>query len=128
MTANRVINHYNWLELYLRQFFKAAGLRDGEEVGMASAHGDKCYGYRTEWAAAGIPFPHGVAIYLLTYTSGYASEVRNTQSNGWVAPKDWVVSNYLRFQGMLPPVDESDSRLWLFKGKEVVQQGESHAS
>jgi hypothetical protein len=71
------------------------------------AHGDKCYSYRSEWESKGIPFEHGVAIYLLTYLRPYSKEVRET-SNGWVAPKDWVIANYHKFVNHLPVELDND--------------------
>jgi len=73
--------------------------------GMIAAHGDKCYGYRDQWAKAGIPFEHGVAIYLLTYISPFSHEVRESDSGKWVAPDGWVKDNYVRFQEHLPAPD-----------------------
>lgn len=108
-----IIDHYKWLDLYLDVFFQQCGLPPGAHVGSASAHGDKCSQYRENWLQNGIPFPHGAALYLLTYERPYSLEARQTP-NGWVPPGDWVVTNYLRFQPMLPPVDETDRRLWLF--------------
>jgi len=76
-------------------------------LGMITAHGDKCYGYRAEWDAAGIPFEHGVAIYLLTYCSPYSKESRETEE-GWVDPWRWVIANYERFKPHLPPAFKQD--------------------
>ena len=30
---------------------------------------DKAYGYKRQWEKAGVPFNHGVLLFLLTYTS-----------------------------------------------------------
>lgn len=114
MPKENWINHYHWLDLYLGEFFVACGLSPEEAAGLQSAHGDKCGTYRREWEAAGVSFPHGVAIYLLTYTAGYSGEVRVSADGHWVSPSDWVVKNYLRFQSMLPPVDTADTRIWMF--------------
>jgi hypothetical protein len=93
------VNHYKWLEQYLPAVFAGLGL--DYYSGLIIAHGDKCYGYRMKWEKNGIPFPHGVAVYLLSYIQPYAKEVRET-ANGWVAPADWVVANYCSFSHLLP--------------------------
>jgi len=94
-------NHYDYLQKHLPEFFKAVGVSWDNNTGIISAHGDKAYGYKEKWEKAGIPFPQGVAIYLLSYCTPYAKEVRET-SNGWVAPKDWVIDNWDRFKRHLP--------------------------
>lgn len=102
------LNHYKWLEQHLPAFFAALGVC--YSPGIITAHGDKCYSYRREWEQAGIPFPHGVALYLLCYERPYSSEVRQTPA-GWVAPSDWVVANYQKFREHLPGQAEPD-RVW----------------
>jgi hypothetical protein len=87
-----LVSHYDWLDKYLAKFFDLCEVPPEESIGMASAHGDKCFQYRDYWQQLGIKFEHGVAIYLLTYTSKFASHVRETR-NGWVAPREWVVAN-----------------------------------
>lgn len=96
----RPSNHYDWLDRNLVRFFVLAGAHPGEAVGMASAHGDKCYTYREGWRLAGISFEHGVAMYLLTYTQMYSSQVRQT-ARGWMPPYDWVILNYDGFKERL---------------------------
>lgn len=100
---NRV-NHYKWLEKHLPAFFAKVGINWSHNAGIIGAHGDKCYCYRSNWQEANIPFPHGVAIYLMTYCRPYAESVRQT-ANGWVAAEDWVIENYARFKQFLPEVD-----------------------
>ena len=93
-------NHYHWLEVNLLDFFrKLPELKTQVDSGwlnegIISAHGDKCYSYRDTWAKAGIPFEHGVAIYLLTYMKPWCNEADN-----------WVVDNYSRFKDLLPPLE-----------------------
>jgi len=93
-------SHYDWLEDHLQKFFEQAGAK-WENNGIIVAHGDKCSSYQTGWEAVGIPFEHGVAIYLLSYISPFNTEVRDTP-NGWVPPNRWVVDNYSRFKPLLP--------------------------
>lgn len=101
----RRISHYDYLDAHLGAFYEAVGVRGGAQaaVGVSSAHGDKAYGYRQEWAAAGIPFDHGVCCLMLTYESPFSSESRQTTA-GWVPPAQWVIENYeKRFRKHLPP-------------------------
>lgn len=99
-------NHYTWLEQHLPSFFTALGINWDWHGGIISAHGDKCYSYRQMWEDNGVPFYHGVAIYLLTYTSQYSNEVRNTDDR-WVDPGQWVVDNYERFKHLLVEIPQS---------------------
>jgi hypothetical protein len=101
-------SHYDWLDEHFETFLTrvyVAAERDPEhakgEKGLISAHGDKCYAYREEWAAAGIPFEHGVAVYLLSYLYPWSNTVRKTDG-GWVAPKDWVIAEYPKYKGHMP--------------------------
>ena len=67
----------------------------GSHSGMIVAHGDKCYSYQQYWEKQGIPFAHGVAIYLVSYLPPYNKEVRvNAPDGSWVAPMNWVADNY----------------------------------
>jgi hypothetical protein len=98
------MSHYDYLDKHLPDFFKALGLDWETHRGIIQAHGDKCYSYRQEWEEAGIPFAHGVALYLLTYCYPFDVGVRQTDW-GWVAPKQWVIEQYPRYGQHLPPVD-----------------------
>lgn len=97
-------NHYTWLDSYFDQFLdNMKHPRHGESSeGMIVAHGDKCYGYRDDWDQSGVPFEHGVALYLLTYHHPWSGEVRET-TDGWVDPWVWVIENYTGFLTYLPP-------------------------
>jgi hypothetical protein len=99
----RPLNHYDWLKEHFVEFLTNIGFADARYCGgMIVAHGDKCSQYRERWNAVGIPFEHGVAIYLLTYLSPYSKESRET-ANGWVDPYKWVIDAYPRFVSFLPP-------------------------
>lgn len=95
-------SHYDWLDENLSTFFEKLNLK---VCGDILAHGDKCYCYRTTWEQVGIPFPHGVAIYLLTYRNPFSSTVRDT-INGWVKPDQWVIDNYEKFKPFLPELSD----------------------
>jgi hypothetical protein len=101
---DEVICHYDWLEKHLNDIWIQLldkSLDKAGTVGIIVAHGDKCYQYREQFKSAGIPFHHGVALYLLSYVSPYCKEVRETD-HGFVKPVDWVINNYRRFQEYLP--------------------------
>lgn len=103
-------SHYDWLEKHMNAFMSAVGL-EGRDPGIV-AHGDKCSCYQDKWRINGIPFSHGVAIYLISYWRPYSEEVRGT-GTGWVAPDDWVVNNYERFKPYLTHEDlEKLDKLW----------------
>lgn len=97
----RKINHYDYLEAVLPEFFKALGISWENNCGIISAHGDKGGFYRHGFEKAGLSYGQGMAIYLLTYVEPYASECRDTP-NGWVPPNEWVIQNAHRFLHLLP--------------------------
>jgi hypothetical protein len=91
-------SHYHWLEDNFNIFLNNLGINPDTMRGSIIADGDKCYSYRFQWEQANIPFPHGVAIYLLTYRRPWCNEVRETPT-GWVPVEKWIIENYPRFQG-----------------------------
>jgi hypothetical protein len=95
------VNHYEYLDKHLPKFFESVGVSFENNAGIITAHGDKCYSYRGKWSDAGIPFEHGVAIYLLTYVRPFSQECRETE-NGWKDPCEWVIENYEKFSLLLP--------------------------
>ena len=105
------VNHYKWLEKHLPAFFEKVGISFDNHAGIIGAHGDKCYGYRDIFEVHGIEFPHGVAIFLLSYCSPYSKEVRAVEGIGWVPVEDWIVANKDRFLLMLPPIDATDEEV-----------------
>ena len=86
-------NHYEWIETNLPLLLTSLGIDSSEAEGMGLAHGDKCYQYKQEWEDAGVPWFHGVGIYMLSYINPYEKEVRNT-TNGWVPVEEWVIDFY----------------------------------
>jgi len=102
------VNHYKYLDKYFFVFLKNMGYDLGNfHGGIVGAHGDKCCGYKSQWEKAGIAFPHGVAMYLLSYLSPWSDETRETKE-GWVDVGEWVIKNKDRFLPFLPPIDETD--------------------
>ena len=98
-------NHYTYLDKNLAQFLKnlkkIPNPLSFSFHGLITAHGDKCYGYESQWTSAGIPFNHGCMIYLLTYLSPWSSEVREVDGK-FIKPVDWVMNNYKRFKPFIP--------------------------
>lgn len=87
-------NHYKFIEKYGRVFSSVLGQKNVVNVAdNLSGDGDKCYQYEDAWYAAGIPFPIGVMIYLLSKEHPYCKGVRSTD-NGWFPPEAWVVDVY----------------------------------
>lgn len=105
MKKSKYDSHYDYLDENFHIFLVNIGINRSKEdcSGQIIADGDKVYGYKDIFEEHGIHFYQGVALYLLTKLSPYDKEVRNT-SNGWVAPCDWVISNYKRFKEFLPPI------------------------
>lgn len=101
------VNHYKWLDKHFFIFLASVGGNPDWCAGIVSAHGDKCDGYKSSWKEAGIPFPHGVALFLLTYLRPWCDEVHETK-DGWVDSYQWVIDNYPRLKDKLPSVDEND--------------------
>lgn len=104
------MSHYDYLNRVMPDVCEKAQIRGGWEwnCGLVSAHGDKGYSYRDYWKENGIPFPKGMAIFLLSYCHPYADEVRETD-HGWVDVKQWVVDNYTRFESILPEILPEDN-------------------
>lgn len=99
------MNHYDWLDENFPSFLAKLGVDFNTRCpGIISCHGDKCYSYRRDWEEVGIPFEHGVALYILTYLKPWDEECRST-SKGWIPPKVWVIKNYNRFKDFLKQGD-----------------------
>jgi hypothetical protein len=86
-------SHYDWLEKYLPSIFKSLGIEWNLYCGIIVADGDKCYGYADLFKRNGIPFEHGVAMYMLSKTSKYPNQCRET-SSGWVPVQEWIIKTY----------------------------------
>lgn len=88
------VNHYHWLDKHLWPFLNALQVDTTTVGGIIGAHGDKCSSYRYIWDELAIPFPHGVAVYFLSYIHPWSHRSRETQLNGWIDPGKWVLENY----------------------------------
>lgn len=102
------VSHYKYCDKYFVEFAKKLGI--DTNTAPIGAHGDKCYSYDSEWEDAGIPFSHGVMIFLISYELPYSNEVRQTD-NGFIDVGDWVIENYKsghNFSQYLVDVDPTD--------------------
>lgn len=104
-------SHYEYLDAILEHFFKEMFNKTPEQMwcaGIVSAHGDKAYSYDNEWKKAGIPFQHGVLLFLLTYVSVNGQKVMGD------TPKhesdQWVIDNYKKY---LPMIEKAEAALRL---------------
>ena len=69
---NLTFNQYKYCDAVLNAFWKLVFGKTASEMccgGIVGAHGDKAHGYKRQWEKAGVPFNHGVLLFLLTYTS-----------------------------------------------------------
>jgi hypothetical protein len=93
-------NHYKWLERNFEPWLKTIPeLQANKQYegckGMITAHGDKCSSYKHLWAADGIKFEHGVALYLLSYLPPFSASVRDgSKTTKFVNPWEWVIKMY----------------------------------
>jgi hypothetical protein len=66
-----------------------------------TCHGDKCYRYESYWKENGVPFEHGVAIFLLSYLRPWSESSRVDENGKWKNVKIWVVEQYQNFKSIL---------------------------
>lgn len=100
MPINPYSNHYKWLKTHLNDFWLKVFNKSLEETycaGIIETHGDKGTQYRKVWEKHGIPFYHGMAIYLLTYTSELGDTPKHLSCQ-------WVIDNYSKYRQYLPPM------------------------
>lgn len=96
-------SQYDYIDDHFADFLEKVGIDRRLADGMSVAHGDKMHQYLSRWEEAGVPYYHGCLVCLLTRLQPYSQEVRNTP-NGWVAPHQWVIDNYVKFKEHLPPL------------------------
>lgn len=99
------ISHYKWLNKHLNSFFEnvlGKNLESTSCSGIISAYGDKCHCYKKKWENANIPFPHGVAIFLLSYYIETEDGINVCQ---------FVIDNYTKYKEFLPKIDFNDPDL-----------------
>lgn len=102
------INHYKWLDKHLDTFWQAVfnkSLNDSGNGGIITAHGDKGGSYSRMWKKAGIPYPHAMALYMLTYTREMGDTPKYESGQ-------WVIDNYKKYKPLLPEIDENDPEIF----------------
>lgn len=102
-------NHYEYLSLIWNDFHKLVTGKTANESfrgGMVSAHGDKAYGYGSDWEDAGVPWCRGVLLFLLTYIDSELGEYRKDQSDQFVID---------RYEHYLPMIIEAEKKnlIWI---------------
>lgn len=96
-------SQYSYCSAMLEEFWKEVFNKSPSEMwcgGIVSAHGDKCYGYRSEWEDAGIHFYRGTMLYFLSYTSEYKKQSRINVSQ-------WVIDQYPNFLPIFEKVEKN---------------------
>lgn len=97
-----VDSHYRYLDEMLNPFWKEVFGKTANEMfcgGMVSAHGDKTYGYKNEWAKAGINKYRGTLLYLLSCTKERGETPKHMA-------EEWVIENYSKYLPSLEKVEK----------------------
>ena len=87
------LSHYDYLDLVIESFWTKVFHKTMDEMwcaGIVGAHGDKAYGYQSEWEDKNIPFRRGVLIFLLTYTKERGDRPKHESC-------EWVIENYEKY-------------------------------
>lgn len=105
------MNHYQFLDKHFKTFAEACGAETWCTDGVISAHGDKGYCYKSQWEEAGIPFYHGMMLYLLARLRPFCGTFEQ--------PKvcEWVIENYPKFRAFMPIEELSD----IFSGEKELE-------
>lgn len=90
-------NYYIWLEKNLSTFLEKNGIDPLYDKGLIRVFGTRCQEYREFWKLRGIPFVHGLAIYMISKLSPYEEEVQHSHGQG-ITTYQWVYLNYDRFK------------------------------
>lgn len=85
----------NDFSLFLRNIGKENQVPYAESIIICDA--DKCTQYSEVWERNGIPYEHGVMIYLITKMKPYCDEARVT-----ISASDFVIKHYDEFKKFIP--------------------------
>lgn len=80
---------------FLRNIGKEEQVQYAESIIICDS--DKCTQYRGTWESKGIPYEHGVMIYLITKMRPYSDEARVT-----ISPCNFVIEHYDEFKKFIP--------------------------
>jgi len=81
--------------IFLKNIGKESKVKYAESIIICDA--DKCDQYRSTWENNGIPFLHGVMIYLISKMRPYCNEARIT-----ISPNEFVIKYYKEFKNFIP--------------------------
>ena len=82
-------------QIFLKNIGKENQVSYAESIIICDS--DKCMQYREIWEKHGIPFDHGVMIYLITKMKPYCEEARKT-----ISASDFVIKYYEQFKVFIP--------------------------
>jgi hypothetical protein len=109
----RFESHYDYCDAVLNDFWMEVFGMTSEQMwcgGIVGAHGDKAYGYKDKWNEAGIPFEHGVMLFLLSYTREYGDRPKHESHQ-------WVIENYPKYK---PKLEAAENKVLKEKFKNTV--------
>lgn len=95
-------SHYDYLNRMLRPFWLEVFGKTPDEMwcgGIVTSHGDKCYGYKSDWAEKDINFNRGSLLFLLTYTKEFGENKKHLS-------REWVIDNYAKY---LPAIEKAEA-------------------
>lgn len=104
----RKVNHYKYLDKYFPDFFFAVTGRTLEQEGMTgivTADGDKGRGAAMKTRKAGIPYPHMMMLYLLSYSDYCKADF------GQHRIEEWIIEEYQSLGKLMPEVDLNDKEI-----------------
>lgn len=89
---NRILEPF-WLEVFGKTPY------DMWCAGIVTSHGDKCYGYKSDWKEKDINFNRGSLLFLLTYTKEFGENEKHKSC-------EWVIDNYAKY---LPAIEKAEA-------------------
>lgn len=81
--------------VFLKNIGREDQVRYAESI--ITCDSDKCEQYRLQWEKNGIPYLHGVMIYLITKMKPYSNEARVE-----ISPCSFVIKHYKDFEDLIP--------------------------
>ena len=81
--------------IFLKNIGKENQVQYAESIIICDS--DKCTQYKEVWERHGIPFEHGVMVYLITKMKPYSDEARKT-----ISASNFVIKYYEHFKKFMP--------------------------